>query len=162
MKAVQGLIPQSLVSPIDPRVMELEEMEKQKAAIDKRAESLGRRELWCLLAYLVTQTAMVMILTYKKLSWNVMEPICYCMAYVYMIVRLGFFMNTLKEPSFEGLLQSRFVSKQKYLMKLQNFNLERYNELLKAHRPPSPPSVETATPHTSSSDYAQRRRKKDE
>lgn len=80
-----------------PRVKELAEMENQKA------ESLARRELWCVFGYMVIQTAIVMILTYyEKLSWNVMEPICYCMTYVYMIGRLLFFLTTSTEPSFEG------------------------------------------------------------
>lgn len=147
-------------------------MENQKAGIDKKAESLARRELWCVFGYIVIQTAIVMILTYyEKLSWNVMEPICYCMTYVYMIGRLLFFLTTSTEPSFEGLLKGRFYSKQKQLMKLQNFNIERYNELLKAGLPPSPHSVETAAPppppppptlHTLASHRTQKNLKKKE
>lgn len=165
VRAVQGLLPLAFASPTtDPRVTELAEMENQKACIDKKAESLARRELWCVLAYIVIQTAAVMILTYyEKLSWNVMEPICYCMTYVYMIGRLLFFLTTSTEPSFEGLLQGRFFSKQKQLMKLQNFNLERYNELLTAGLPPSPHSSESAAPpHTSPSRRAQKKLKKNE
>jgi calcium uniporter protein, mitochondrial len=162
VKAVQGLIPASLASPIDPRVVELEEMEKQKAATDKKAESLAQRELRCVLAVLVIQTAVVMILTYEKLSWNVMEPICHCITYVYMIARLGFFLKTSKEPSFEGLLQCRIISKQKHLMKFRKFNIDRYNELLKTGLPPSPPSVETAMSHTSSSDQTRKQPKKED
>lgn len=116
----------------------------------------------CVCLYIVIQTAIVMILTYyEKLSWNVMEPICYCMTYVYMIVRLLFLLTTSTEPCFEGLLKGRFYSKQKQLMMLRNFNVERYNELLKPGLPPSPHSAETAAPppppppHTSSSHQTQ-------
>jgi hypothetical protein len=40
-----------------------------------------------------------------------------------------FFLRTSKEPCFEGFYQSRFSTKQKRLMKLQNFDIARYNQL---------------------------------
>lgn len=165
MKAVQDLIPLPLAKPNDTRIMELEEMEKQKAAIDKKAEWQVRRELCCWLGYLVIQTTIVVMLAFKKLSWNVMEPICYCIAYVYLIARLFFFLWTSTEPSLKGFYEGRLAAKKKHLMKLQNFQAERYNELQRICTTfSSAPSWETAItiPDSSFSDDKQSQHKKKE
>ncbi|PIN26345.1 hypothetical protein CDL12_00903 [Handroanthus impetiginosus] len=133
VKAIQGLVPvPSPNSPDDPRTTELQEMEKQKAAIDKKAEWLVRSELWCGLGFLIFQTAAFMRLTLWELSWDVMEPICFYVTSIYFMGGYAFFLRTSKEPCFEGFFQSRFSSKQKRLMKAQKFDVERYNELKKA------------------------------
>uniref|UniRef100_A0A5B7A305 Calcium uniporter protein C-terminal domain-containing protein n=1 Tax=Davidia involucrata TaxID=16924 RepID=A0A5B7A305_DAVIN len=134
VKAIQGLMP---VPVAHPRRKEVEEMEKQKAAIDKKAETLVRRELWCGLGYLVVQTAAFMRLTFWELSWDVMEPICFYVTSMYFMAGYTFFLRTSKEPSFEGFFQSRFSTKQKRLMKIHNFDVGRYNELRKACFPHS-------------------------
>lgn len=110
-------------------------MERHKFEIDRKAEFLVRRELWCGLAYLVVQTAGFMRLTFWELSWDVMEPICFYVTSMYFMAGYTFFLRTSKEPSFEGFFQSRFHAKQKRLMKLQNFDEGRYNELRKACYP---------------------------
>ncbi|XP_038900870.1 calcium uniporter protein 2, mitochondrial-like [Benincasa hispida] len=138
-KAIEGLIPLPSVIPNDAIREELEELEMQKAAIDKRAEALARRELWCGLGFLVAQTATFMRLTFWELTWDVMEPICFYVTSGYFIAGYTFFLKTSKEPSFEGFFQSRFSTKQKRLMKLQNFDIARYNELRRACFPNSSP-----------------------
>lgn len=110
-------------------------MENKKVEIDKKADSLVRRELWLGLAYLVVQTAGFMRLTFWELSWDVMEPICFYVTSIYFMACYAFFLRTSKEPSFEGFFQSRFSSKQKRLMKLRNFDFDRYSELRKAFNP---------------------------
>lgn len=140
VKAIQGLLPVSLDSN-NPGSRELLELEKQKAGIDKIAESRVYRELWCGLGYLVIQTAFFMRLTFWDLSWDVMEPICFYVTSLYFMGGYGFFLRTAKEPSFEGFFQSRFSSKQKRLMKARSFDIERYNELVKAHRRPQERAV---------------------
>ncbi|KAM3342698.1 calcium uniporter protein 2, mitochondrial-like [Capsicum galapagoense] len=136
VKSLQGLLPTSLAKTNDPQMMkELNQMEEEKAIIDKKAESLVRRELWCGLGYFVIQTAAFMRLTFWELSWDVMEPICFYVTSFYCMAGYTFFLKTSKEPSFEGFFQSRFVSKQKRLMKLRNFDLQRYNELRRACYP---------------------------
>ncbi|KAL5557232.1 hypothetical protein UlMin_039468 [Ulmus minor] len=137
-KALQELIPAPEANPNDPRRRELEELEKKKAQIDAKADLLVRRELWGGLAYLLIQTAGFMRLTFWELSWDVMEPICFYVTSVYFMAGYAFFLRTSKEPSFEGFFQSRFSSKQKRLMKLENFDIGRYNELRKAFQPHSP------------------------
>ncbi|KAL0396650.1 UNVERIFIED_CONTAM: Calcium uniporter protein 2, mitochondrial [Sesamum calycinum] len=133
VKAIQGLLPVSLApKSYDPRMKELQELENQKAEIDRKAELHVRRELMCGLAYLVVQTAAFMRLTFWELSWDVMEPICFYVTSFYFMGGYAFFLRTKKEPSFEGFYQSRFSARQKHLMKAENFDVERYNELKKA------------------------------
>ncbi|XP_047258184.1 calcium uniporter protein 2, mitochondrial-like [Capsicum annuum] len=142
VKSLQGLLPMPLANTNDPQMMEeFNQMEEDKAIIDKKAESLVRRELWCGLGYFVIQTAAFMRLTFWELSWDVMEPICFYVTSFYCMAGYTFFLKTSKEPSFEGFFQSRFVAKQKRLMKLRNFDLQRYNKLRGACYPQlsSPP-----------------------
>ncbi|KAH7520081.1 hypothetical protein FEM48_Zijuj08G0106100 [Ziziphus jujuba var. spinosa] len=142
-KAIQELIPIPQANLNDPRRKELEEMEKQKAEIDKKAKSLVRRELWGGLGFLVVQTAGFMRLTFWELSWDVMEPICFYVTSTYFMAGYAFFLRTSIEPSFEGFYHSRFSAKQRKLMKLHNFDIGRYNQLKKAFHPyPSTSSLD--------------------
>ncbi|XP_016483258.2 calcium uniporter protein 2, mitochondrial [Nicotiana tabacum] len=152
VKAMKGLMPMPLAEPNDPKMMkELQQMEEKKAAIDKKAESLVRTELWRGLGYFVIQTSAFMRLTFWELSWDVMEPICFYVTSIYCMAGYAFFLRTSKEPSFEGFFQSRFSAKQKRLMKLHNFDLHRYNELHRACDPHSTiPAGNTLTFHSSS------------
>ncbi|KAK6154912.1 hypothetical protein DH2020_009160 [Rehmannia glutinosa] len=143
VKAIEGLIP--LPSQPNPRMKELQEMEKLKSEIDSKAKLLVQRELWCGLGYLIVQTAAFMRLTFWELSWDVMEPICFYVTSIYFMGGYAFFLRTSKEPSFEGFFQSRFGAKQKRLMKAENFDVERYNELKKACYPFSQESAVTFT-----------------
>lgn len=157
VKTLQSLLPTAVMrNPNYPEMMkELNQMEEEKTEIDKKAESLVRRELWCGLGYFVIQTAALMRLTFWELSWDVMEPICFYITSFYCMAGYTFFLKTSKEPSFEGFFQSRLVAKQKRLMKLQNFDLERYNELKRACYPQSsmPPPQKTLTFNSSDNVY---------
>ncbi|KAK1383431.1 Calcium uniporter protein [Heracleum sosnowskyi] len=144
-KAIHGLMPAPVAHPEDPRRKELEILEEQKYVIDKKAESLVRRELWCGLAFLMVQTAGFMRLTFWELSWDVMEPICFYVTSMYFMAGYTFFLRTAKEPSFEGFFQSRFSTKQKKLMKANKFDLQRYNELREACYPHPWPREKSAT-----------------
>ncbi|KAI3437428.1 Calcium uniporter protein [Psidium guajava] len=134
-KAIEGLM-QPLPPP--PRCEELEELEKQKAEIDREAEHLVRRELWLGLGYLVVQTAGFMRLTFWELTWDVMEPICFYLTSGYFMLGYAFFLRTSREPSFEGFFQSRLAAKQEKLMRARGFDARRYDELCRAHRSSSP------------------------
>ena len=135
-KSIEGLLPLPKVrSPNDPRRIELKELEAAKAVIDVKAQSLVRRELWAGLGYLILQTAGFMRLTFWELSWDVMEPICFYVTSIYFMAGYGFFLRTSKEPSFEGFYQSRFEAKQKKLMNVHEFDVERYGELKKLFCP---------------------------
>ncbi|KAL4577368.1 hypothetical protein LXL04_013477 [Taraxacum kok-saghyz] len=133
VKAISELLPTNQPATSNPKVQELEEMEKWKSAIDAKAKTMVQRELWGGLAYLMVQTAGFMRLTFWELSWDVMEPICFYVTSMYFMGGYAFFLRTAKEPSFEGFFQSRFTSKQKKLMKREGFDVEKYMELRKAY-----------------------------
>ncbi|XP_077214944.1 calcium uniporter protein 3, mitochondrial-like [Tasmannia lanceolata] len=132
IKAMGLVIPLSISQPNDPRRKELEKMEKEKVAIDERAEAMVRRELWCGLGFLVLQTAGFFRLTFWELSWDVMEPICFYVTSIYFMAGYTFFLRTSKDPSFEGYFESRFSAKQRHLMKAKKFDVETFNELRRA------------------------------
>ncbi|KAG2286409.1 hypothetical protein Bca52824_046013 [Brassica carinata] len=135
-KSIEGLLPLPKIhNPNDPRRIELKELEAVKAVIDVKAHSLVRRELWAGLGYLILQTAGFMRLTFWELSWDVMEPICFYVTSMYFMAGYAFFLRTSKEPSFEGFYQSRFEAKQRKLMSLDEFDVERYQELKKLFCP---------------------------
>lgn len=130
-KAVRRLLPHTTGKAYEAEAArkELEELEKQKEAIDTKADTMVRRELWGGLGYLVLQTAVFMRLTFWELSWDVMEPICFYVTSFYFMAGYAFFLRTSNEPSFEGFYQSRFSTKQKRLMERHQFDLARYEEL---------------------------------
>ncbi|KAH0685588.1 hypothetical protein KY290_017074 [Solanum tuberosum] len=137
VQAMQELMPMHNPNHEKERMKELEEMEEEKTSIDKKAELLVRKEMWFGLGCLVIQTTAFMRFTFWDLTWDVMEPICFYLTSAYFMATYFFFLKTSKEPSFQGFFQARFSTKQKRLMKLHNFDLQRYNELRRAHYPQS-------------------------
>ncbi|KAF2541204.1 hypothetical protein F2Q68_00028721 [Brassica cretica] len=135
-KSIEGLLPLPQIrNPNDPRRKELKELGATRKVIDEKAHSLVRRELWAGLGYLILQTAGFMRLTFWELTWDVMEPICFYVTSVYFMAGYAFFLRTAKEPSFEGFYESRFEAKQRKLMKSQDFDVGRYDELKKMFNP---------------------------
>ncbi|CAN4122790.1 unnamed protein product [Withania somnifera] len=134
-KSMDKIISESIAWPNDPRRRELEDMEKQKALIDQKAQTLVKGELYCGLGFLVLQTLGFMRLTFWDLTWDVMEPICFFVTSLHFALAYGFFLRTSKEPTFEGYFQRRFKVKRKKLMKTHNFDLEKYNKLREAFYP---------------------------
>lgn len=129
---MEKMISESIAMPNDPRRKEFEAMEKQKAMIDQKAQSLVRGELYCGLGFLALQTLGFMRLTFWELSWDVMEPICFFVTSLHFGLAYFFFLRTSKEPSFEGYFQRRFKTKQEKLMKIHKFDVEKYNKLRNA------------------------------
>ncbi|KAE9613005.1 putative Coiled-coil domain containing protein [Lupinus albus] len=146
-KAIHGLLPQRGAKVEDSMRKEFEEMERKKLAIDSRADTLVRRELWGGLGFLVVQTVAFMRLTFWELTWDVMEPICFYLTSMYFMTGYTFFLRTSKEPSFEGFYQARFSTKQKRLMKLHNFDIEKYNELRAACSQSTLPKFDSFSAH---------------
>ncbi|WCJ35296.1 hypothetical protein M5689_016560 [Euphorbia peplus] len=134
-KSIQNIISQSIVSPNDPKREQLKEMEQKKAFIDQKARAQVKAELYSGLGFLAVQTLGFMRLTFWELSWDVMEPICFFVSSLHFGLAYLFFMRTSIEPSFEGYFQRRFKTKQKKLMKIHNFDLEKYIQLRKAFYP---------------------------
>ncbi|XP_065880632.1 calcium uniporter protein 4, mitochondrial-like [Euphorbia lathyris] len=112
-KSIQNIISQSIVYPDDSKREQLKEMELKKAMIDQKARAQVRAELYCGLGFLMVQTLGFMRLTFWKLSWDVMEPICYFVTSFHFGLGYMFFLRTSIEPSFEGYFQRRFKTKQK-------------------------------------------------
>ncbi|KAI4336906.1 hypothetical protein L6164_015380 [Bauhinia variegata] len=134
---MESLINESIANPKDPRRSELELMERQKAMMDEKAESLVRRELYFGLGLLMAQTLGFMRLTFWELSWDVMEPICFFFTSLNFGAAYLFFMRTSTEPTFQGYFYRRFMAKQKDVMQKYKFDMEKYNELRKACYPDS-------------------------
>lgn len=134
-KALEKLLHQSIAKPNDPRKEQLNEMMNQKAQIDYKAECLVRRELYCGLGFTVVQTLGFMRLTFWELSWDVMEPICFFVTSIHFALAYGFFLRTSKEPTFEGYFRRRFKVKQAKLMKMHNFDVEKFDELCRVFYP---------------------------
>ncbi|KAL8141176.1 hypothetical protein V2J09_007197 [Rumex salicifolius] len=137
VKTVESLITQSWAGPNDPRKKEFEEMGLIKAQIDIQAQKQVRRELYYGLGLMMAQTAGFMRLTFWELSWDVMEPICFFVTSMHFAMAYTFFLRTSTEPSFEGFFKRRFKTKQAKLMKLRNFDVEKYERLSKAFNPSS-------------------------
>ncbi|GMH13876.1 hypothetical protein Nepgr_015717 [Nepenthes gracilis] len=135
VRSVETVLSESIPMPNDPRKERLEEMEKQKAQIDKKAQALVKRELYCGLGLLLAQTLVCMRLTFWELSWDVMEPICFFVTSLHFALAYAFFLRTSKEPSFEGYFQRRFKAKQRKLMKLHDFDVDKFNRLRSAFYP---------------------------
>lgn len=130
-----GLIP-TLEPTLDAATrQEFEQLEIIKSDIDKRADDLVRKELWAGLGLIMAQTIGFFRLTFWELSWDVMEPICFYVTSTYFMAGYAFFLRTSKEPSFEGFYKSRFETKQKRLIKMLDFDIDRYTKLQKMHRP---------------------------
>ncbi|XP_017251974.1 calcium uniporter protein 4, mitochondrial [Daucus carota subsp. sativus] len=134
-RSMEKLLYESTALPNDPRKQELDKLEKEKAELDAKAESLVRRELYCGLGFLLAQTMGFMRLTFWELSWDVMEPICFFVTSLHFALAYGFFIRTSKEPTFEGYFRRRFVVKQAKLMRDHNFDVEKYEQLRKVFYP---------------------------
>jgi hypothetical protein len=133
--AVSGLIP-THESTLDAATrQEFEQLEIIKSDIDKRADDMVRRELWAGLGLIMAQTVGFFRLTFWELSWDVMEPICFYVTSTYFMAGYAFFLRTSKEPSFEGFYKSRFEAKQRRLIKMLDFDIDRFTKLHKMHRP---------------------------
>ncbi|KAL9265368.1 Calcium uniporter protein 4, mitochondrial-like protein [Drosera capensis] len=135
VKSIETLLAQSIVKPNDPRRAHLDELEKQKAQIDREAQSMVQRELYCGLGLFAAQTLGFMRLTFWDLNWDVMEPICFFVTSLHFVFAYGFFLRTSTEPSFEGYFRRRFKAKQMKLMKLHNFDVDTYHRLCRVFYP---------------------------
>ncbi|CAI9777818.1 unnamed protein product [Fraxinus pennsylvanica] len=134
-KSMEKIITQSITMPNDPRRKELDQLENQKALIDQKAQSLVRGELYCGLGFLVLQTLGFMRLTFWVDSTLHYLGICFFVTSLHFALAYAFFLRTSKEPTFEGYFQRRFKVKQKKLMKIHNFDIEKYHELREAFYP---------------------------
>ncbi|GLJ26218.1 hypothetical protein SUGI_0503230 [Cryptomeria japonica] len=116
-------------------VNELKILEEEKKAIDMESEKQVGSEMYFGLGLFILQSGVLFWLTYWELSWDVMEPACFCAGSCYLCARYVFSFITKRDLSFESFHAVRFKSKQRKLMKIRNFDAERYAELQKICRP---------------------------
>ncbi|PON36465.1 Coiled-coil domain containing protein 109, C-terminal [Parasponia andersonii] len=134
-KSMEAIIAHTIARPNDPRREVLKGMERQKAVIDRKARELVRGELYCGLGFVLAQTLAAMRLTFWELSWDVMEPICFFVTSIHFALGYGFFLRTSTEPTFQGYFHRRFLARQKRLMEIHGFDIEKYAQLRKAFHP---------------------------
>uniref|UniRef100_A0A6N2MKN3 Calcium uniporter protein C-terminal domain-containing protein n=1 Tax=Salix viminalis TaxID=40686 RepID=A0A6N2MKN3_SALVM len=84
--------------------------------------------LYCGLGFPMIQTLGFLRLTFWELNWDVMEPIHFAVA-------CGFFLRTSTEPSFQGFFQKRFKARQKKLVNIHGFDVQKYNRFRKVVYP---------------------------
>ncbi|KAG6541438.1 hypothetical protein Mapa_017217 [Marchantia paleacea] len=128
-KLVAHALPFAVVSPNDPRRLELMKLEQEKAVIDALAHKQVRRFLWTGLAVLTIQTALFFRLTFWELSWDVMEPVAFFLTTAGLIAGYTYFLITARDPSYQDFMKRLFLSKQRKLFKKKNFDVERYRLL---------------------------------
>jgi len=76
-RAFEKIMPTPLATKSHPYKEELERLEKEKEEIDQKAQSHVMTELRVGLGFFGLQTVGLMRLTFWKVSWDVMEPICF-------------------------------------------------------------------------------------
>ncbi|KAL2620527.1 hypothetical protein R1flu_000732 [Riccia fluitans] len=128
-KLVAHALPFAVVSPTDPRRLELMKLEKEKEVIDNLAHKQVRRFLWTGLGALTCQTALFFRLTFWELSWDVMEPVAFFLTTAGLIAGYTYFLITARDPSYQDFRKRLFLSKQRKLFKKMNFDFERYQLL---------------------------------
>ena len=133
--SMENMITQTIATPDDPRRKHLEHMEKLKVIIERKARTQVRGELYCGLGFLMIQTLGFMRLTFGELNWDVMEPICFFVTSLHFAIAYGFFRRTSTEPSFQGFFQQRFKAKQKKLVNIHGFDVQKYNRFRKVVYP---------------------------
>lgn len=132
---MEAILHQSAAVPDDPRRSELDRMEEHKSEIDRKARAQVQAELYCGLGFVAAQTLGLMRLTFWELTWDVMEPICFFLTSFTSLLAYGFFLRTSTEPTYEGYFHRRFKTKQRKLMRVHDFDINRYNELCQVFYP---------------------------
>lgn len=128
---VRKAVPLALAPDDDPRKDELKMLQKQKEEIDILAHKQVRRILWCGLGFSVVQVGLFFRLTFWEFSWDVMEPIAFFTTTTGLVVGYAYFLFTSRDPTYQDLMKRLFLSRQRKLFKLQNFDIDRLRELQK-------------------------------
>ncbi|KAH9618167.1 hypothetical protein KSS87_000264, partial [Heliosperma pusillum] len=68
-------------------------------------------------------------LTFWEFSWDVMEPIAFFTTASGLVIGYAYFMFTSKDPSYQDLMKTIFLSRQRKLFKKYSFDISRFKEL---------------------------------
>lgn len=126
---VRRSIPLALTPEDDPRREELKKLQEAKEEIDRQAHRQVRVMLWSGLVVVVLQVGLFFRLTFWEFSWDVMEPIAFFTTTAGIVIGYAYFMFTSKDPSYQDLMKTLFLSRQRKLFKKYNFDANRFKEL---------------------------------
>lgn len=133
---VRKAVPLSLLPVDDPCNIELKKLQEKKEEIDMLAHKQVRRILWTGLGLAVVQVGLFFRLTFWEFSWDVMEPIAFFTTTTGLVIGYAYFLITSRDPSYQDMLKRLFLSRQRKLIKLHNFDVQRLMELQKKCRVP--------------------------
>eukprot|EP00250_Pteridium_aquilinum_P024802 c29627_g1_i1 orf=407-1351(+) len=122
-------MPSHLAPENDPRIEELDALQREKDEIEKIAHRQVKRMLWGAFGAFSFQSAVFFRLTFWDLSWDVMEPITFFVTSSSLLAGFFFFVITHRDPSYHDLMNTLLMNKQQKLMKKRRFNAERFKEL---------------------------------
>ncbi|KAL6499931.1 hypothetical protein OROGR_027841 [Orobanche gracilis] len=133
---VRRSVPLALLHEDDPCKDELKKLQEKKDEIDMLAHKQVRRILWTGLGFFVVQVGLFFRLTFWEFSWDVMEPIAFFTTTTGIVIGYAYFLFTSRDPSYQDLLKRLFLSRQRKLIKKQNFDIQRFVELQKKFKLP--------------------------
>lgn len=129
VELVRRSVPLALTPEDDPRREELLRLQERKEEIDKQAHRQVRLMLWSGLCVAVTQVGLFFRLTFWEFSWDVMEPIAFFTTASGLVIGYAYFMFTSKDPTYQDLMKTLFLSRQRKLFKKYRFDVDRFKEL---------------------------------
>uniref|UniRef100_A0A803KQR5 Calcium uniporter protein C-terminal domain-containing protein n=1 Tax=Chenopodium quinoa TaxID=63459 RepID=A0A803KQR5_CHEQI len=128
-KGLRRSIPLALTPEDDPRREELQKLQERKEEIDRKAHRQVRLMLWSGLGVAILQVGLFFRLTFWEFSWDVMEPIAFFTTATGLVIGYGYFMITSKDPTYQDLMKTLFLSRQRKLFKKYQFDIDRFIEL---------------------------------
>lgn len=129
VELVRRSVPLALAPEDDPRREELRKLQERKEEIDKQAHRQVRLMLWSGLGVAILQVGLFFRLTFWEFSWDVMEPIAFFTTASGLVIGYAYFMITSKDPTYQDLMKTLFLSRQRKLFKKYQFDVNRFKEL---------------------------------
>lgn len=129
VELVRRSVPLALTPEDDPRRDELRKLEERKEEIDRQAHRQVRLMLWSGLGVAIMQVGLFFRLTFWEFSWDVMEPIAFFTTASGLVIGYAYFMITSKDPTYQDLMKTLFLSRQRKLFKKYQFDIDRFKEL---------------------------------
>ncbi|XP_021761836.1 calcium uniporter protein 6, mitochondrial-like [Chenopodium quinoa] len=129
VELVRRSVPLALTPEDDPRREELQRLQERKEEIDRKAHRQVRLMLWSGLGVAILQVGLFFRLTFWEFSWDVMEPIAFFTTATGLVIGYGYFMITSKDPTYQDLMKTLFLSRQRKLFKKYQFDIDRFIEL---------------------------------
>ncbi|KAG9154373.1 hypothetical protein Leryth_000815 [Lithospermum erythrorhizon] len=133
---VRKAVPLSLLPEDDPNQDEMNQLHEKMEEIDMLAHKQVRRILWTGLGLSVIQVGLFFRLTFWEFSWDVMEPIAFFTTATGILIGYAYFLFTSRDPTYQDFMKRLFLSRQRKLIKMHNFDVQRFVELHKRCKSP--------------------------